>query len=62
MSENMSPPDDVSPDFPLWCVEEEDGSWTIHWDDKHPTTSFFNNWTSEMFINMLIKRAEEILN
>lgn len=52
-------PEGVSPDFPLWCVEEGDGSWTIHWDNEHPVTSIFNDWTGEMFLDAIIMRAIE---
>ena len=54
-------PDGVNSDLPLWVVTEEDGSWTIHWDENHPTTSYFNGWTGEMFIEMLLASAKEIL-
>lgn len=54
-------PDGTSPDFPLWVTEEEDGSLTIHWDENHPVTSCFNGWTGEMFIEMLLASAKEIL-
>jgi len=54
-------PDKIDPNFPLWCVEEDDGSLTIHWDDKHPTTSLFNDWTEGMFVDMLLARAREVL-
>lgn len=32
-------PDNVNPNFPLWVVEEEDGSLTVNWDPDHKITS-----------------------
>jgi hypothetical protein len=29
--------------------ENEDGSFDISWDEKHPTESMFNTWTAEDF-------------
>jgi hypothetical protein len=61
MSEEFVLPEGVNPDFPFWCTEEEDGSLTMNWDENHPITSVFNDWTEQQFIEMLIKRAEEII-
>jgi len=61
MSEQFVLPDDVNPEFPFWCVEEEDGSITLHWDENHPVTSVFNSWTEEQFVKMLTSSAEEVI-
>jgi hypothetical protein len=49
------------PNFPMLITEEEDGSFTIQWDENHPVTSMFNTWTEEDFTNMIIERCKEIL-
>jgi hypothetical protein len=61
MSRPLVLPAGVDKDFPLWLVEEEDGSWTVHWDGDHPATSCFNGWTGEMFVAMAVSRALEVL-
>ena len=33
--------------------ENEDGTFTISWDENDPTESMFNDWTEQDFINAL---------
>ena len=42
------------PNFPFAVFEEQDGSFTMYWDEDHPVTSVFNTWTEDDFINMLM--------
>lgn len=35
------------------CKENEDGSFTISWDENDPKESIFNNWTEEDFTNAI---------
>lgn len=35
------------------CKEEEDGSFTITWDENDPVESVFNTWTKEDFENAI---------
>jgi hypothetical protein len=49
------------PNFPLIVTEEEDGSFTLEWDDLHPITSVFNNYTEQDFIDMLTAGAIDTL-
>lgn len=55
-------PEGVNPDFPFWVVEEEDGSLTINWDPGHKITSVFNTWTEEDFVDLLTKKAQEVID
>ena len=34
-------------------TENENGSFTISWDENSPTESIFNTWTEEDFINAI---------
>jgi hypothetical protein len=51
----------TDPNFPMTVTEEEDGSMTIEWDESHPVTSYFNNFTEEDFINMIIDACKDVL-
>lgn len=55
-------PDGVNPNFPLWVTEEEDGSLTVNWDPDHKITSVFNDWTEQDFIDLLTRKAQEIID
>ena len=35
------------------CTENEDGTFTIYWDENDPNEKFLNDWTQEDFINAL---------
>lgn len=48
-------------EFPFFVTEEEDGSLTFAWDEKHPVTSIFNDWTEEDFKNMILKGCAHVL-
>ena len=41
--------------------DNEDGSFTISWDENDPLESVFNDWTEEDFINYFRAAAEETL-
>ena len=58
----MSEPKSVSPDFPFFVTFEDDGSWTFDWDQNHPVTSVFNDWTEKDFMDMLINAAQETID
>lgn len=59
---SMSEPKSVSPDFPFYVTFEEDGSWTFDWDQNHPVTSIFNDWTEKDFMDMLLNAAQEVID
>ena len=46
-------------DTPLTVLENEDGSFTIEWDENDPRTAIFNGWTEDDFIEMIRKAAED---
>jgi hypothetical protein len=35
------------------CTQNEDGTFTISWDENDPQESIFNNWKEEDFINAI---------
>ena len=43
------------------CKENEDGSFTISWDENDPIESVLNYWTEADFIEVITNYAEEIL-
>ena len=45
----------------IGCVENEDGTFTISWDENDPIESMFNDWSEQDFIDLLWRRCEEIL-
>lgn len=48
-------------EFPFFVTEEDDGSFTIAWDEKHHVTSIFNEWTEEDFKDMILKGCARTL-
>jgi uncharacterized protein YicC (UPF0701 family) len=44
------------------CKENEDGSFTISWDQNDPLESVLNDWTEKDFIEVIYNYAEEILS
>ena len=42
-------------------TENENGSFTISWDENSPTESILNTWTEDDFIRA-IKQSIEVLN
>jgi len=43
------------------CIENEDGTFTISWDENDPIESVLNDWTEEDFIEVITNYAEEII-
>ena len=41
--------------------ENEDGSFTISWDENNPIESVLNTWTEQDFIDAIMKQCEEVL-
>lgn len=48
----------VSDHWPLAVYENPGGSFTIEWDEFHPVTSIFNEWTEEDFLKALMLQLE----
>lgn len=42
--------------------EEQDGSFTISWDENDPQESIFNTWTEQDFIDCIMERCNRLLN
>lgn len=42
--------------------EEDDGTFTISWDQNDPQESIFNTWTEDDFIQVIRERCNQILN
>lgn len=40
--------------------EEENGSFTISWDENDPQESMFNTWTEQDFINAIKEHLNEL--
>jgi hypothetical protein len=40
--------------------EEQDGSFTISWDEKDPIESIMNDWTESDFIDALEEHLESL--
>jgi len=43
------------------CIENEDGSLTISWDENDPKESLFNTWTEQDFIDCIMDKCKEVL-
>ena len=43
------------------CTENQDGTFTISWDENDPLESVLNDWTEKDFIEVIQNYAEEIL-
>ena len=43
-------------------TENQDGTFTISWDENDPLESVLNDWTEEDFIQMLRDQAEKIIS
>ena len=43
-------------------TENDNGMFTISWDENDPLESVFNDWTEEDFIQMLTDQADKILS
>jgi hypothetical protein len=42
--------------------EEQDGSFTISWDENDQLESQLNHWTEQDFIDAIMKRCQELNN
>lgn len=42
--------------------EEQDGSFTISWDENDPLESMLNTWTEQDFIDCIMQRCNELLD
>lgn len=40
--------------------QENDGSFTIEWDENHPQESILNNWTKEDFIDAIENKLKSL--
>ena len=43
------------------CKENEDGTFTIEWDENDPVESVMNDWTEDDFIRVITEYAEKVL-
>lgn len=46
-------------DLPLTVFENEDGSFTIEWDENDPRTAPLNGLTEDAFVEMIRKACED---
>lgn len=46
-------------DLPFAVTENANGSFTFDWDENHPVTSLFNNWTEEDWLDAISKGLQE---
>jgi len=44
----------------IQVTENENGSFTISWDETSPTESILNTWTEEDFIKVIMEHLEKI--
>lgn len=44
------------------CTENEDGTFTLIWDENDPYESVFNTWTEEDFIKIIRDHCERVIN
>ena len=44
----------------IQVTENENGSFTISWDENSPTESIFNTWTEEDFINAIDEYLQKL--
>lgn len=44
------------------CIENEDGSFTINWDENDPVESIMNTWTEHDFIDCIMNECKKILD
>jgi len=41
-------------------TENEDGSFTISWDETSPTESILNTWTEDDFIKVIMEHLQNL--
>lgn len=44
------------------CKEEDDGTFTISWDENDPAESMFNTWTEQDFIKAITDHLDKLKN
>ena len=44
------------------CKEEDDGTFTISWDENDPTESILNDWTEEDFTKAITDHLDKLKN
>jgi hypothetical protein len=44
----------------IQVTENEDGSFTISWNENSPTESILNTWTEEDFIRAIRQSVEDL--
>jgi hypothetical protein len=49
------------PSFPMRVDFDKDGLITIEWDETHPVTSIFNDWTEKDFIDTILGYCRKVL-
>jgi hypothetical protein len=42
--------------------DDDDNSFTIHWDENDPFESVFNDWTEQDFLDYFTRYARDIIN
>lgn len=42
-------------------TENEDGSFTISWDETSPTESIFNTWTEDDFTKAIMEHLQSLV-
>ena len=45
----------------IQVTENDDGSFTIEWDETDPVESMMNDWTNEDFVQVITDAAERTL-
>ena len=44
----------------IQVTENEDGSFTISWDETSPTESILNTWTEDDFIKVIMEHLQKL--
>jgi hypothetical protein len=45
----------------ITCSENDDGSFTLEWDENDPVESMMNDWTEEDFVRVITEAADRYL-
>ena len=45
----------------IQVTENEDGSFTISWDETSPTESIFNTWTEDDFTKVIMEHLQSLV-
>ena len=43
------------------CIENDDGTFTISWDENDPNESVLNTWTPDDFIQVIHEECQKLL-